>query len=54
MRKIFIASVLLLLSLALFAQVGQRRVKSKGNEGLTIEPPVPKYVMDITAIYTKW
>lgn len=53
MKKIFITLLLLLLSLALFAQVGQRRVKSKGNEGLTIEPAVPKYVMDIDSNYYK-
>ncbi len=47
MRKLLISTVLLLLSLAIFAQGVQRRVKSKGNEGLTIEPAVPKYVMDI-------
>ncbi len=53
MRKIFITLLMLLLSLALFAQGEQRRVKSKGNAGLTIEPAVPKYVIDIDSNYYK-
>jgi len=53
LRKLLITLVLALLALAIFAQGGQPRKKSKGNEGLTIEPPVPKYVMDIDSNYYK-
>ena len=53
LRKIFMTSVLLLLSLAISAQGRQGRNKTTGNMGLTIEPAVPKYVVDIDSNFYK-